>query len=151
MAHSRVLVLALALFLSLSPVAASAHQARPDRIDLPDGWRPEGITTDGHQLFVGAARVRGGSPHLFVPVSGGYCFYVEQRSYGDSGAEPEPSSALPVGESEPLPRDTSFWLLPDGIRLFTPNPQPGPLQTSGGTLASLRQRRCSALPENAPE
>jgi len=54
MAHSRVLVLALALFLSLSPVAASAHQARPDRIDLPDGWRPEGITTDGHQLFVGS-------------------------------------------------------------------------------------------------
>jgi len=120
---------------------------------LPAGERQLRVVSelDGRQLFAGAERVRGGSPHLFVPISGGYCFYLEQRSYGDSGAEPGPSTPLPSSESEPLPRDTSFWLLPDGIRLFVPNPQPGPLQTSGGTLASLRQRRCSAPPESAPE
>jgi hypothetical protein len=39
--------------MSLSPVAASAHDLA-DRIDLPDGWRPEGITTDGRSLFVGS-------------------------------------------------------------------------------------------------
>jgi hypothetical protein len=54
MARSRFVILALALFMSLSPVAASAHHDRPDRIDLPDGWRPEGITTDGRQLYVGS-------------------------------------------------------------------------------------------------
>jgi hypothetical protein len=54
MARSRLLVLALALLLSLSPVAASAQHDLPDRIDLPDGWRPEGITTDGRQLYVGS-------------------------------------------------------------------------------------------------
>jgi hypothetical protein len=120
---------------------------------MPAGQRQLRVVSelDGRQLFVGAARVRGGSPHLFVPISGGYCFYVEQRSYGDSGDEPAPGRALPAAERELLSSDTSFWLLPDGIRLFTPNPQPGPLQTSGGTLASLRQRRCSALPGTTSE
>jgi sugar lactone lactonase YvrE len=54
---SRFAILALALLMSLSPVPASAHQAhqdRPDRIDLPDGWQPEGITTDGQFLFSGS-------------------------------------------------------------------------------------------------
>jgi sugar lactone lactonase YvrE len=54
MTRSRWLILVLALLMSLSPVAASAHPDVPDRIDLPDGWRPEGITTDGHNLFVGS-------------------------------------------------------------------------------------------------
>jgi sugar lactone lactonase YvrE len=54
MARSRFVILALALLMSLSPVAASAHQDRPDRIDLPDGWQPEGITTDGKVLFSGS-------------------------------------------------------------------------------------------------
>jgi len=57
MARSRFVILAAALLMSLSPVAASAHDDDddlPDRIDLPDGWRPEGITTDGHKLFVGS-------------------------------------------------------------------------------------------------
>jgi sugar lactone lactonase YvrE len=52
--RSRFAILALGLLMSLSPVAASAHQARPDRIDLPDGWQPEGITTDGKFLFSGS-------------------------------------------------------------------------------------------------
>jgi sugar lactone lactonase YvrE len=54
MTRSRWLILVLALFMSLSPVTASAHPDVPDRIDLPDGWRPEGITTDGRQLYVGS-------------------------------------------------------------------------------------------------
>jgi sugar lactone lactonase YvrE len=57
MARSRFVILAAALLMSLSPVAASAHDDDddlPDRIDLPDGWRPEGITTDGDKLFVGS-------------------------------------------------------------------------------------------------
>lgn len=53
MVRSRFVILALALLMSLSPVAASAHDL-DDRIDLPDGWRPEGITTDGRSLFVGS-------------------------------------------------------------------------------------------------
>ena len=53
MHRSRFAILALALLMSLSPVAASAHDF-VDRIDLPDGWRPEGITTDGQNLFVGS-------------------------------------------------------------------------------------------------
>lgn len=54
MARSRFAILVLALLMSLSPVAASAHQDRPDRIDLPDGWMPEGITTDGRFLYAGS-------------------------------------------------------------------------------------------------
>ena len=54
MARTRLVILAVALLMSLSPVAASAHQDLPDRIDLPDGWQPEGITTDGRSLFAGS-------------------------------------------------------------------------------------------------
>jgi sugar lactone lactonase YvrE len=54
MARSRFVIFALALLMSLSPVAASAHHDRPDRIDLPDGWMPEGITTDGRFLYSGS-------------------------------------------------------------------------------------------------
>ena len=42
----------------LLPIQASAvlerHSGPPDRIALPDGWQPEGITTDGRALFVGS-------------------------------------------------------------------------------------------------
>ena len=54
MARSRFVIFALARLMSRSPVAASAHHDRPDRIDLPDGWMPEGITTDGRFLFSGS-------------------------------------------------------------------------------------------------
>lgn len=51
-ARRSVLVAAItAAFLSL-PLAAGAQS--PDRIDLPGGWMPEGITTDGSSLFVGS-------------------------------------------------------------------------------------------------
>ncbi len=113
---------------------------------LPAGERQLRVLSelDGRPLFDAAARVHGGSPHLFVPLTGGYCFYVEQQSYGDAD-EPTSDEAAPT-ESEQLPTDGNFWVLPDGIRLFMPNPEPGPLKTSGGTLASLRQRRCGAAP-----
>ena len=47
----------LALVTALSPITASAadrHPEGPDRIDLPDGWQPEGITTDGTALYTGS-------------------------------------------------------------------------------------------------
>ena len=36
-----------------APVAAHADRA-PDEIALPNGWQPEGITTDGKKLYVGS-------------------------------------------------------------------------------------------------
>ena len=36
----------------LLPAIALAQA--PDRIDLPAGWQPEGITTDGTSLFAGS-------------------------------------------------------------------------------------------------
>jgi len=46
---------ALAALASLVVVAAAAAQSFPARLDLPDGWQPEGITAgSGNQLFVGS-------------------------------------------------------------------------------------------------
>jgi hypothetical protein len=90
---------------------------------------------DGRELFRARQLVAAGSPHLFVPVVAGYCFSIEHRSYGDSSTEPV--------RSEPLEGEMPFWVLPDGISWFTPNPEPGPLETSGGTLSCLRQKRCT--------
>jgi hypothetical protein len=45
----------LALVATLVPAEASArHQDLPSRIDLPNAWQPEGITTNGTHLFVGS-------------------------------------------------------------------------------------------------
>jgi hypothetical protein len=45
----------LALTLPLLPATSEAHSGpAPTRIDLPDGWQPEGITTDGDRLYVGS-------------------------------------------------------------------------------------------------
>jgi hypothetical protein len=45
----------LAATLVLPPVAAVAQDSPPiDRIDLPAGWQPEGITSLGETLFVGS-------------------------------------------------------------------------------------------------
>jgi sugar lactone lactonase YvrE len=51
-----VLVLVVAMVLATAaPVSAGPrHHGLPDRIDLPNGWRPEGITTDGRRLYVGS-------------------------------------------------------------------------------------------------
>jgi len=43
-----------ALLLPLIPGSAAGQAALPDRIDLRDGWQPEGITTDGTSLYVGS-------------------------------------------------------------------------------------------------
>lgn len=48
---------ALALVAGAAPPASSeGAQTLPRRIDLPRGWQPEGITTDGAQLFVGSLK-----------------------------------------------------------------------------------------------
>lgn len=46
----------LALALPFIPVTTADAQtaAKPARIDLPHGWQPEGITTDGDRLYVGS-------------------------------------------------------------------------------------------------
>ena len=51
-ATRRVAAATIASALLLVPAAAAAQA--PDRIDLPNGWAPEGITTDGSSLFVGS-------------------------------------------------------------------------------------------------
>lgn len=118
---------------------SSGESARAGvELTVPAGERVLRVVSelDGRELFVARQRVHGGSPHLFAPNSSGYCFFIERRRYGDAQGEPL--------ESEPLVGPTPFWVLPDGISWFTPNPEPGPLQTSGGTLSCLRQKRCSA-------
>jgi hypothetical protein len=104
---------------------------------VPAGTRDFRLTSelDGRELFRTREHVSGGSPHLFAPLSAGYCFFIERRGYGDARHEPL--------TSEPLEGATPFWVLPDGIAWFTPNPEPGPFETSGGTLSCLRQRRCT--------
>jgi sugar lactone lactonase YvrE len=43
-----------ALTAALTGLPATAHSAPPDRIKLPRGWQPEGITTDGRSLYAGS-------------------------------------------------------------------------------------------------
>jgi sugar lactone lactonase YvrE len=48
-------IAALVALVSLTVVAVAAAQTLPRRIDLPDGWQPEGIAAGaGNQLFVGS-------------------------------------------------------------------------------------------------
>jgi len=48
----------ISLLAVVMPLQATAHsdanREAPDRIDLPDGWRPEGVTTDGKSLYAGS-------------------------------------------------------------------------------------------------
>jgi hypothetical protein len=106
-------------------------------LTLPAGERDLRVVgeSSGQELFRARELVRGGTPHLFAPLSAGYCFTIEQRGYGSVKDQ-----AL---DSAPLEGDNPFWALPEGISWFTPNPEPGPLQTSGGTLSCLRQKRCA--------
>lgn len=49
------LLVAIAAIAVLSGAAGAGAAAFPDRIDLPDGWQPEGIATGrGHELYVGS-------------------------------------------------------------------------------------------------
>lgn len=88
---------------------------------------------DGSELFRAREQVTGGHPHLFAPQSSSYCFSIERRGYGDAASELQ---------SDLLDGTNPFWVLPEGISWFTPNPEPGLLSTSGGTLSCLRQKRC---------
>ena len=106
-------------------------------LTLPAGERDLRVVAEssGSELFRARELVDGGSPHLFAPLSAGYCFSIERRGYGDAKGEPL--------DSQPLDGQDPFWRLPAGISWFTPNPEPGPFETSGGTLSCLRQKRCS--------
>lgn len=106
-------------------------------LTFPAGERDLRVVGDSslRELFRARELVQGGSPHLFAPQSSGYCFTIERRGYGNAKGEPE--------EDVLLDGSNPFWVLPDGISWFAPNPEPGPLQTSGGTLSCLRQKRCA--------
>jgi hypothetical protein len=104
-------------------------------LTVPAGERELSVrrTRDGVVLFRARELVEGGSPHLFAPLSDGYCFSIEQRGYGDDTGKPH---------EQPLDGANPFWVLPEGIAFFTPNPESGAVPTSGGRLTCLRQRRC---------
>ena len=106
-------------------------------LTLPAGLRDLRVVgeSSGQELFRGRELVQGGTPHLFAPQSAGFCFTIEHRGYG--AAKDQALDSVPLDGANP------FWALPDGIAWFTPNPEPGPLQTSGGTLSCLRQKRCA--------
>ena len=79
-----IVAIATALVVGAGPVAAAAPF--PDRIDLPSGWRPEGITAGaGTTVYVGsmagggvwAADVRTGDGFQLVPHWGGVATGVE--------------------------------------------------------------------------
>lgn len=105
-------------------------------LTVPAGLRDLRVVSevDGRELFRQRALVEGGSQHLFAPLSSAYCFSIERQGYGEAHEAPL--------ASQPLSGANPFWKVPEGIRWFSPNPDPGPLRTSGGTLSSLRQRRC---------
>jgi hypothetical protein len=104
-------------------------------LTVPAGERALRVVavSDGRPLFHASVRVLGGSPHLFAPLSDGYCFSIERRGYGDEKR---------AVQAEPLVGASPFWVLPEGIAFFTPNPEAGRVLTSGGTLTCLRQKRC---------
>lgn len=60
MRHLRWVVGLAAVVMAATVLPASAHQTHdrrstlPDRIELPNGWLPEGITTDGKNLYSGS-------------------------------------------------------------------------------------------------
>ena len=105
-------------------------------LTVPAGERELRVVaeSDGRVLFSAREVVEGGRSHLFAPLSAGYCFTLERRGYGDAKTE--------VDRQE-LSGANPFWVVPDGISWFAPSPEPGPFQTSGGTLSCLRQKRCS--------
>jgi sugar lactone lactonase YvrE len=65
--------------LAVMSIVPATTATSPDRIDLPRGWQPEGITTDGSSLFVGSLAdgaiwkvdVASGTGEVLVPGSEG--------------------------------------------------------------------------------
>jgi sugar lactone lactonase YvrE len=53
-AAALVATLTLAALLPVAPAGAEAPGGLRDRINLPRGWEPEGVTTDGRLLWVGS-------------------------------------------------------------------------------------------------
>jgi hypothetical protein len=51
---TRVLIVLAAIAALATSVAGAQSAAFPTRIDLPDGFQPEGITTAGEQFYVGS-------------------------------------------------------------------------------------------------
>jgi sugar lactone lactonase YvrE len=75
-----LVVLVVAAALATSAAAAGTQAAAfPSRIDLPDGFRPEGISTAGGQFFVGSiptgavyrGSLRTGNGAVLVPIQAG--------------------------------------------------------------------------------
>jgi sugar lactone lactonase YvrE len=85
MRHIRWGTCAVAALLALTTVSASpavarhGHHKPPHTIDLPNGWQPEGITTDGKSVFSGSladgaifrADVRSGHGTVLAPGAAG--------------------------------------------------------------------------------
>ena len=75
---TRLLLVAIAIAAVLTSVAG-AQTAFPSRIDLPNGFRPEGITTAGEQFYVGSiptgavyrGSLRTGKGAILVPAVAG--------------------------------------------------------------------------------
>ena len=73
------LLLALVLVAALAAPAAAGEQAFPKRIDLPDGFQPEGIAISGGQFYVGSiptgavyrGKLRTGRGAVLVPATPG--------------------------------------------------------------------------------
>ncbi len=145
--HARLRVLNL----SEQPFVVLVGEHRVGRVEPTSGESPEaGAELDapaGDQTLtvVGAdagalverrrVHFSSGSSYLYAPASLGYCFHIERRSYGATGDAER--------ETEPLEGAARFWEVPPDVAWFSPNPDPGPFRTSGGSLLALRQERCA--------
>jgi hypothetical protein len=64
--------MAVALLVVAAFVGPSAHAApRPERLDLPNGWQPEGISASGEFFYAGSLADGDVSAATRVPTRGG--------------------------------------------------------------------------------
>jgi hypothetical protein len=76
---TRVLIVLLGIAALATSVAGAQNARFPSRIDLPDGFQPEGIATAGERFFVGSiptgavyrGSLRTGQGAVFVPAQAG--------------------------------------------------------------------------------
>ncbi len=86
--------------------------------------------------------VQPGQEHLYAPLDGDTCFWLESDGYGKSG----PSTRLITA----LAKATRFWVLPEVDTWFGPNPsKPQDDRSTGGRLRALRQAPCEEAPTQA--